>query len=172
MADVLLINADYMKRYTKLNDSVEDVFIYPSVILAQEKNVQTYLGSNLYDKIIADVEAGTITGVYQTLLDSYIRRAVMWWTMLDLIPAMYVKIDNGGLMIRVSDDTTTISQTDYTRELNNARENAHYYTEKMIRFICANSSDYPEYNTCNTGDLAPVKSVYSVAGFEVSRRRR
>lgn len=160
-----------MKRYTKLNGSVEDVFIYPSVIIAQEKHAQTYLGSNLYDKIIAEVTAGTLTGDYQTLVDSYLRRSVMWWAMLELIPDMYVKVDNGGLMIRVSDDTTTISQRDFVRELDNARQNAHYYTDKMIRYLCANSELFPEYLTCDNGGIPAQRSVYSVAGLEISSKR-
>ena len=172
MADVLLINADYLKRYTKLNGSVEDVFIYPSVIVAQEMHLQTYLGSNLYEKIISDVEGGTITGVYQTLLDDYIRRAAAWWVVLELIPNLYTKIDNGGLMIRVSEDTTPISQRDFVRELDNARNKAHFYTDKMIRYLCANSELYPEYLTVPDGGIPAEKTVYNVAGFEISSKRR
>lgn len=161
-----------MKRYTKLNGSVEDVTIYPSVILGQEMHLQTYLGTYLYETILAQVAAGTITGAYQTLLNDYILRTTAWWTMLELIPSLYVKVDNGGLMIRVSDDTTTISQQDLVREMDSTRQKAHYYTDRLIRYLCANNELFPEYNTCRNGDLKPEREAYSVAGFEISKRRR
>lgn len=168
MADVLLISADYLKRYTKLNEGVEDTYIYPSVTLAQEKHLQSYLGTALYEKIINDTASGSISGNYLTLRNDYIRRAVAWWTMVELIPDMYVKVDNGGLMIRVSEDTTTITQDDLRNEQDRARSNAMYYTDRMRRYICTNSELFPEYSEIEEGDIPAQKDVFPT--FEISRR--
>jgi len=168
MPDVLLISADYVKRYTNINDAVEDISIYPSVTLAQEKHLQAYLGTRLYDKIIIDTADGSISGDYLTLRNDYIQRALLWWSMVELYPNLYVRLDNGGLVIRTSEDSTTISESQYNRVVDSERDNAQAYTDKLVRYLCTNASLFPEYNTYDSGDLSPDKKVYPT--FEISRR--
>ena len=74
--EVLFVNTDYLKRLTNLNGSVEDSYIIPSVILSQDKYLQQYLGTTLLDKLKEDVKNDTLTGVYETLMDDYIRKVV------------------------------------------------------------------------------------------------
>ena len=80
-AEVLFVNPDYIKRITNINASVEDSYLVPSVILAQDKYIQLYLGTDLLEKLKADISAGTVTGNYAILLDNYVRKATLWWTM-------------------------------------------------------------------------------------------
>ena len=125
-------------------------YLVPSIILAQDKYIQLYLGTDLLEKLKSDIAAGTVAGDYATLLDSYVRKATLWWTMVDLMPSLYVKIDNGGLVIRTSEDTSTISPGDLHRETERARTNAQFYTFRLYRYLCNNSSLFPEYAS-NTG---------------------
>jgi len=62
MAEVLLISENYIKKYTTVNGSVDPNLIYPSVYLAQDKWILPFLGTDLMNKIKADVAAGTIAG--------------------------------------------------------------------------------------------------------------
>jgi hypothetical protein len=167
MAEVLLINPDYIKRNTHLNGSVEEGYMNPFITLAQDKYLQIYLGTKLFDKIKADVAAGTISGVYKTLLDSYCLKVVLWWYMVEAIPHFYVKVDNGGLAIRTSEDTTPINKGDLTRELDLARNNAQFYTERLIKYLCENSELYDEYTEEQEGGIYPERKTYSEAGYEI-----
>ena len=60
-AEVLFVNPDYMKRITQLNGGVEDAVMVPAIILAQDKYLQQYLGTDLLNKLKAEVSAGTMT---------------------------------------------------------------------------------------------------------------
>lgn len=51
---------------------------------------------------------GSIMGVYLILWNDYVCRVVVWWIMVEFISDMYVKVDNGGLMICVSEDIIII----------------------------------------------------------------
>mgnify|MGYP003644286878 FL=1 len=167
-AEVLFVNPDYIKRITNINASVEDSYLVPSIILAQDKYIQLYLGTDLLDRLKADITAGTVSGDYATLLNSYVRKATLWWTMVDLMPSLYVKIDNGGLVIRTSEDTSTISPNDLHRETERARTNAQFYTFRLYRYLCNNSSLFPEY-TSNTGaDMLPQPADYYQSGMSIS----
>jgi len=167
-AEVLFVNPDYIKRITNINASIEDSYLIPSVILAQDKYIQLYLGTDLLEKLKTDISAGTISGDYATLLDKYVRKATLWWTMVDLMPSLYVKIDNGGLAIRVSDDTTSISTDDLHRETERARTNAQFYTFRLYQYLCNNSSLFPEYSSNTGADMLPQPADYYQSGMSIS----
>ena len=167
-AEILFVNPDYLKRLTNLNGSIEDSYIVPSVIVVQDKILQAYLGTDLLNKLKAEVSGGTLTGVYETLMDEYVRKATAWWVMVDLVPSLYVKIDNGGLVIRSAENTSPISGDDLHREIERARQNAQFYTERLVRYLSNNSNLYPEYSTNSGGDMLPRTDTYNQNGMTVS----
>tara|TARA_R110002050_G_scaffold251519_1_gene389744 strand:- start:72 stop:599 length:528 start_codon:yes stop_codon:yes gene_type:complete len=167
-AEVLFINADYLKRFTHVNGSVEEAYIQPSVMLAQDKYIQSFLGTDLFNKLKTDIAASSLAGDYITLMNSHVRRVTLWWTMLELVPRMHVRLDNGGLVIRVSEDSQPITKGDLNRELDLARQNAQFYTDRMIDYLCENSSLFPEYSSNSADDIKPEKKAYYVAGMEIS----
>jgi hypothetical protein len=92
--------------------------------------------------------------------------------MVELIPSLYVKMDNGSLVIRTSEDTTSISQSDLHREVERARQNAQFYTFRLYDYLCNNSSLFPEY-TSNTGaDMLPQPADYYQSGMSISGNSR
>ncbi len=130
-AEVLFVNPDYIKRITNINGSIEDAYLVPSIILAQDKYIQLYLGTDLLEKLKSDISGSTLTGDYATLMDSYVRKATLWWTMVELIPSLYVKMDNGSLVLRFSEDTQAISPDDLPREVERSRQNAQFYSYRL-----------------------------------------
>jgi hypothetical protein len=167
-AEVLFINPDYLKRMTQVNGAVEDSVIVPAVILAQDKWIQQYLGTDLLEKLKTDVTGDTLAAQYQTLLDDYVRKAVVWWTMVELLPNLYVKLDNGGLVIRTAENTVAISPDDLHRETEAARQNAQFYTTRMVEYLCNNSNLFPEYSSNTGADMLPEKQVYYQNGMTIS----
>lgn len=165
-AEVLFVNVDYLKRLTNLNGSVEADYVVPSVILAQDKYLQQYLGTDLYVYLKTNIMA--LTGVYLTLMDSYIRKATCWWTMVELIPDLYVRLDNGGLAIRSAENTIQITENDLHREIERARQNAQFYTERLVAYLKDNSSNLPEYSTNQAPDMKPTRTAYNQNGFTTS----
>ena len=157
-AEVLFVNVDYLKRLTNLNGSVESGIIVPSVILAQDKYLQQYLGTDLLNHLKANISS--LTGAYETLMDEYVRKVVCWWTMVELMPNLYVRLDNGGLMIRTADNTQAITENDLHREIENARQNAQFYTERLVSYLCNNTSTFPEYTSNVSPDMSPALGEY------------
>lgn len=167
-AEVLFVNPDYMKRTTQLNGGVEDAVMVPAIILAQDKYIQQYLGTDLLEKLKSDIEGDTLTGNYEALVDGYVRKATVWWSMVEMLPNLYVKLDNGGLVIRTAENTSAIGEDDLHREIENARQNAQFYTTRLVEYLCNNSSLFPEYKS-NTGpDMSPETQVYYQNGMTIS----
>ena len=170
--EILFVNPDYIKRITNINGSIEDAYLVPSIILAQDKYIQLYLGTDLLNNLKADIQAGTLSCDYAVLMDSYVRNATLWWAMVEMIPSLYVKMDNGSLVIRISEDTTSITPDDLHREVERARQNAQFYTFRLYDYLCNNSSLFPEY-TSNTGaDMLPQPADYYQSGMSISGSSR
>lgn len=157
MAEVLFINDVYVKKYTQVNGAVDSNIIYPAVYLAQDKYLMPYLGTNLYEKLKADVSNNTLSGNYLTLVDDYVRKVVLWWAMVEVLPYLTYKLDNGTLVQRTSEDAQPVSDRVFKDMVDRSLKNAEYYTGLMVDFICANSSLFPEYNNNVWPDRAPLQ---------------
>ena len=141
--EILLITEDYLKKYTAITDAVDPNIIRPAIYLAQDKQITNYLGTDLMNKIKADVSAGTISGDYETLLNDYVLKSLLWWTMVELYPSLLYKHDNGNLVSRQSEDTTPVTKGEMESLKEAARDNARYYTNRLVQYLCYNSSLFP-----------------------------
>jgi|TARA_R100000479_G_scaffold92544_1_gene45630 hypothetical protein len=167
-AEVLFVNPDYLKRITQLNGAVEEAVMVPAIILAQDKYLQQYLGTDLLNKLKSDVAGSGPSGVYETLLDDYVRKTTAWWSMVEMLPNLYVKLDNGGLVIRTAENTTAIGPDDLHREIENARQNAQFYTTRMVEYLCHNQTSFPEYTSNTSPDMLPQRTAYYQNGMTIS----
>lgn len=160
-AEIQLISADYLKKVTQVNGSVDDNFIRPFITTAQDLHLERYLGTDLIEYIKEN--RTTLTGDYLVLYQKHIVKVLAWWTLVELIPNLYVKLDNGTLVIRTSEDTSSISESDFTRTVENARMKATAYTDKMVRWLCNNR--LPEYYSNTDEKQRPVRAVSRVNGM-------
>jgi hypothetical protein len=156
MPEVLLINEMYIKKYTQVNGSVDPNLLYPSIYLAQDKYLMPYLGTNLYNKIKDDILNDDLSGLYLELVDDYARRVVLWFTMLEVMPNLSYKVDNGTLVQRQSEDTVAVTDAVMKDILLRAQSNATFYLSGMVDWLCANSGSIPEYGNNVWPQRAPL----------------
>ena len=166
---VLFIDEDYIKRYSTINGSVDPTFLEPRLIIAQDKWIQPILGTNLYQTIKAAIVADNLSANQKTLLEDFIMRATLHWAILEILPSMLYKINNGALSTYNSEDSAPISRSELDRLVEEQRNNAQFYSERLIDYLCANSSLFPEYNTRTSNDqMCPIKgTVYYEGGMEI-----
>ncbi|OUW18609.1 MAG: hypothetical protein CBD18_02415 [Opitutales bacterium TMED158] len=160
----LIATPAYLRSITDLDNNVEDKRVIPFMALAQDKHIQPYLGTNLYEKVLADVQAGSTTDDYVTLIDTYVRRAVCWWTMVELLPELSTRIDNVGVVTYQDAAEEGIVNAKVER----ARQNAHFYTERMVSYLQHNTEKYAEYNTNTEDQMRAEPNVYYQSGLSIS----
>jgi hypothetical protein len=168
MAEVLLISENYIKKYTTVNGSVDPNILYANVYLAQDKWILPFLGTDLMNKIKADVAAGTITGNYQVLLEDYVQKALLWWLMVEVTPSLCYRMDNGTLVQRQAEDTVAISDAVMKDMMDRARQNAEHYTKMLVDYLCHNSSLFPEYTSNTFPDVSPRTDVTNTWNYMFS----
>ncbi len=96
--NVLLISDDILKDRTAIHGNIDSKMLYPEVKVAQDMYIHPILGTALYDKIIDDVDAGTIAGDYKTLLDDYIIDCLLYYTLAGLPEALSYQFWNIGVV--------------------------------------------------------------------------
>ena len=76
---ILLITSDYYKRNSVVNLNVDDSLINPQIIKAQNLNIERVLGSDLFNLLLSEVEAQSVSARMVTLLEDYIQPALVEW---------------------------------------------------------------------------------------------
>ena len=96
-SQVIFIDASYIKAYSHIDGSVDEKDMLPSIIQAQDSQIQPILGTDLFNKLKTEITAGTISGNYDTLLNDYVRMATLKWTLVHFYPYLQGKIMNGTI---------------------------------------------------------------------------
>ena len=164
MSYILFISESKLKASTAISLSVDNAILLPYVLQSQRLYVKTKLGSDLYEKLEALIVAGTVNAAgneaYATLLNDYIGSQLPNYALYHAIPFLRFKIENGNIYSKTSENGTSLT----TEEAQHLREEvlntAQYFTERMIDYICNNSSLFPEYSTSSGADVQPSHSAY------------
>ena len=157
MATALFISRTDLVKNTILDGNVDTDKFIQFIKIAQEIHIRNYLGSRLYNKISADIIAGTLTGAYLTLVNTYIQDMLIHYAMVDYLPFAAYQIKNGGVFKHISENSESVSKNEIDYLVNKEREFAEYYTRRMIDYVTYNISSFPEYNTNNNEDVYPSK---------------
>ena len=158
MAQVLFVSpADVIKR-TGINGNVDRDQMIQFIKIAQDIHIQNILGTNLFKKIAADIEADSLTGNYLTLFTDYIQDMVIHWAAIEILPYIHYKVANGGIYTKSSENGENITKQDLDYLVQKERDIAEHYSRRFVDHMAFYSSRYPEYNTSSNDDMYPSKN--------------
>ena len=166
----LFASPDYLRRLTQVNLSVDDERIVPALVLSQDKHLQPYLGTRLYERLLEILAGGTPNANETLLLDTHCRRVVVWWAMVELLPDLHTFIDGAGLLTRSVEGGDTAGDNLVSLAVERARQNAAFYTTRMIDYLLFNQNLYPEYNVAAEEEMPAETNAYYQAGMTISGR--
>ena len=169
MAKALFITTKDIKRYSVLSGSVDpDKFIY-MVEIAQDTEVQNYLGTQLLEKIQNLILAGTINdpanAAYKTLLETYIKPMTIYWALVCYMPFAAYTVANGGVYKHTSESSVTVDKDEVDYLVEKYRDIAQFYTNNFISYMVYNQTTYPEYNANTQDDIYPDTSNADFGGW-------
>ena len=155
MAEALLITRDDLVRFTAVNGNVDSDKFIQFIKIAQDIHIQGYLGTDLLNKIKADIIAGTLTGNYATLVNSYVKPMLVHWGLVEYLPFAAYTIANKGVYKHSSENAENVVKDEVDFLLEKERQIAQHYTQRFIDYISFNNNLFPEYNTNSNGDMYP-----------------
>jgi hypothetical protein len=155
MAEALLITRTDLVKFTAMNGNVDTDKFIQYIKIAQDIHIQGYLGTDLLEKIKADIVASTLTGDYLTLVETYIKPMLIHWAMVEYMPFAAYTIANKGVYKHSSENSENVDKIEVDFLIEKERKIAEHYTQRFIDYICFNQSKFPEYNTNSNGDMYP-----------------
>tara|TARA_B100001939_G_C16834668_1_gene570283 strand:- start:274 stop:771 length:498 start_codon:yes stop_codon:yes gene_type:complete len=155
----LFITLKELKRKSIFDGNLDADKIIQFIEVAQDTEIQTYLGTKLYDKLQSDIIANSLTGNYKTLVDDYIKPMLIWYTQAAFIPYAAYQISNGGIYKHNSENATSVDQSEINALASHATETAEFYTQRFMDHMNYNSNLYPEYISNQNDGMYPEKDV-------------
>ena len=155
MAEALLISRKDVVKFTAMNGNVDTDNFIQYVKIAQDIHIQNYLGTELLNKIKSDIIASTLTGDYQSLVETYVKPMLIHWAMVEYLPFAAYTIANKGVYKHSSDNAENVGKDDVDFLLEKERKIAQHYTQRFIDYMSFNQQLFPEYNENSNGDMYP-----------------
>jgi len=150
MTDTFLISEAKIREYTDVNDSLDTAFIKNAIRTAQDIYLQRIIGTVLYNKLQADVDASTLTGEYKTLVDDYIQDFLLYATYWESLEAIYIRPKNNGLLNATGgENSQSVGRDLYEVKRQSTQNKLQYYSERLTAYIIEKQNVLPELNENN-----------------------
>lgn len=146
--NTLLMSDEMIKERTIIHGNMDPKLIYPDIKVAQDMYILPILGTALYDKLQARVNANDWTSFanYKTLLDNYILDALQYFTMAELPTSMSYQFWNKGVVRKQGDNTDLPSMSELIDISNKYRDRGQWYANRLRLYLIQNAvAKFPEY---------------------------
>tara|TARA_R110000737_G_scaffold211948_1_gene229501 strand:+ start:25510 stop:26019 length:510 start_codon:yes stop_codon:yes gene_type:complete len=166
MSKALLVTRHDISVFTAANGNIDNDKLLPFINQAQDIHIQNYLGTDLYNRIKADIVANTLTNPYLALVNDYIKPMLLHWSMVEYLPYAGVNISNGGIYTKNPENSTALTRDDVDSLIERARTTAQFYTNRFIDYMQSGvaPTSFPEYYSNSQADMYP-DDVASFGGW-------
>lgn len=162
----LFIDPNVLKNRYVLDINIDEKIISAAVLNAQEYYIYRLLGTNLYNRISSEIISWSISTDVQYLLDNYISSALLHYSMSELIKYLSFRFTNKGVVQKESEKSNIVDYETLEKLRADEISIANYFADRMIRYILANESKFPEYSISNNIDeILPSFSAYDPIYF-------
>lgn len=157
----LIISLQDIVTICNLSDSVLDNQIDSITDLMQIKYIKHILGKELFDELLAQIEAGSLTPENDVLI-SKIKPALSWLVYSNYIIDANLHSDSAGIIKNVDDNYTLADKEELASISKRAWGNWQVYQNELYMFLKENANDYP---------LFDVIKCYrkGIAGYSISK---
>tara|TARA_R100001086_G_scaffold242402_1_gene170080 strand:+ start:892 stop:1404 length:513 start_codon:yes stop_codon:yes gene_type:complete len=164
MANIYLVTSSEIAKNTPMGGNVDPDKYTNLIIDVQDLVLEPVLGTKLYDKILADFDADTLTGVYETMFDNYIKQ-VMWHSVFaSYINLGSVWVSNKGILKHLAENSESATQDEIDSLAKAYQSKADAYIARLERYLC--DVDVPEYDTQDENyDIDPKTGLRTISGL-------
>jgi len=160
MATALFISRTDLVKNSIIDGNTDTDRFIQFIKVAQQVEVQNLLGTDLYNKISADIIADNLTGDYLNLVNDYIQPMLIHFAMSEYLPFAAYTVANGGVYKHTSENSQLAEKTEIDILIAKERDYAEYYANRFIDYMSFNASSlFPEYYTNNNEDIYPDKDA-------------
>ena len=162
MAEFLFTTDAEMKSTTLLNGNVDPDKYKFSISLAMDSVVEPLLGTELYDKIAAEAEANTLSGLYLTLYNEYVKPITKYAGLSEYLLIASYTLDNAGLFVRTPENAVSVDKEEAEFLASKYMSKATKYIGRFEKWIGLNPLTEYKHNQdgVEAQDIAPSTGWY------------
>jgi len=143
MAELLFISPEEITATTILGGNVDiDKYVF-CIASVQITTIEPLLGTELYNKIKIDVENTTLTGLYETLYNDFIKPITKNESLAQYIEIASYMLNNGGLFKHTGDNIEVVDKQEAQFLAQKYSLMAQMYVQRFEKWILYNP--LPEY---------------------------
>ena len=156
MSKALFVTRHDISVFTAANGNIDNDKILPYINQAQDIHIQNYLGTDLYNKIQADIVGSSLADPYLSLLNDYIKPMLLHWSMVEYLPYAGVNIANGGIYTKNPENSTALTKEHVDYLIQKSESTAQFYTRRFRDYMINNAASlFPEYYSNSQSDMYP-----------------
>jgi hypothetical protein len=164
MAEALIITRDDVVKFTSLNGNVDPDKFIQYIDIAQSLRLEEYLGSDLLEALQTKIENEDLTGQYLHLVNKYCKPILIHYAMVEYLPFGAFQIANKGIFKHTAENSESVNKNDVDFLIQKELLIAQGFVKRMIRYLCLNSNDFPEYTFNSNNDVNPMRQT-NIGGF-------
>lgn len=163
----LFISVTDLKQTGYVDENVDDQTIKNVIRTAQEMYLKEALGTALHDRLDSNIQSSTVVSPYTTLLSTYIKPCLVWYSMYEGVMPFTLKIRNKGVMQQTGENAQTLGLTELQKLMDFFLDRAETYRDRMTKYLQENatSSTFSEYLNPGTGvdTIHPDKQSFTTS---------
>jgi hypothetical protein len=168
-----LITFAYLKQEVDVPQVIDNQEFDHKIYRAQER-LRLLMGDEFYQDFLTNYKNNTLSSVYQSLYNPYIKQFVAFQTYALWTVKANFKETRAGFRVHIEDNSEAVSDSNMAIIIKDAKQDAEYYAKLLVDFIKGRSTDYPMYqNGCNTnvGNSFHISAVKNKHHHECNCRR-
>ena len=164
MAELLFVTPQECASNTILSGNIDiDKFVF-CIANVQLTTIEPLLGTELYDKIIADKEADTLAGLYLELYNDFVRPITKNESVAQFIEIASYLVDNGGIYKHSADGKEVVDKQEVQFLAGKYKSLAQMYVGRFNKWICKNP--LVEYKTVQD-EVNALKDINLNVGWKL-----
>jgi hypothetical protein len=147
MTTVFIISEANLRQFTDINNNVDSELLKNAIREAQDIELQRVLGTKLYQKILADIATGTLSGNYEVLVLDWVQNALLYEAYYYALEDIYLRPRNNGLLIpQGGENSAAADGTWYNRKRQSVENKKQFYEERLTNYLIQKQGNFPELN--------------------------
>lgn len=148
--NAFLIDIETIKKIGFVNSNVENNIISTTLRRVQDTMLRPIVGSSLYTRLLAGVDADDLNANEQTLLNDYILPVLVAGVDLRIINHLTYEIRSKTVGTTRDDHMTPVTESENNRLSDDLRADFNTYRKTLVAYLCKNETLFPEYDDTST----------------------
>ena len=137
----LILTPAFIKANTEIHSNTDDNLLVPLIRDCQKLFVERILGTGLFNEILTEIKAGTLSVLNKKLIDEYLVDVVNNWVLARYIRQGSYKVTNKGTVLMNGDNATVASSNELIEVQQTYLNNAEEYAQRTTLYLMENETD-------------------------------